>query len=161
MFQIRSFERADLPALIDLTIDSFGPFYEDTFRSMVGDVIFTHQHGRWADDYRRDVPGYHDPEHGRHVRVAVDGDAIVGFVGWHIEPEKRHGEIDIVAVARGHRRSGIGRTICEFAIAELKDAGAEVIAIGTGGDEFHAPARALYEALGFTSIPVAVYFKAV
>ncbi|MFJ8933404.1 GNAT family N-acetyltransferase [Streptomyces sp. NPDC102364] len=37
--------------------------------------------------------------------------------------------------------------------------GAEIVEIGTGGDPFHAPARALYEQLGCTQSPVAVYFR--
>jgi hypothetical protein len=39
--------------------------------------------------------------------------------------------------------------------------GVEVVQIGTGGDPFHAPARALYERLGFTQVPVAVYLRAI
>lgn len=35
------------------------------------------------------------------------------------------------------------------------------MSIGTGGDAFHAPARALYEALGFTPFPLVSYTKAV
>ncbi|QEU90176.1 hypothetical protein [Streptomyces kanamyceticus] len=37
--------------------------------------------------------------------------------------------------------------------------GAEVVEIDTGGDRFHAPARALYEALGCTPLPRTVYFR--
>ena len=32
-------------------------------------------------------------------------------------------------------------------------------AVGTGGDAFHTPARALYSSLGCTELPVAVFFK--
>ena len=31
--------------------------------------------------------------------------------------------------------------------------------LGTGGDEFHAPARAFYDSLGMTPLPVVVYYK--
>jgi hypothetical protein len=31
-----------------------------------------------------------------------------------------------------------------------------VVEVGTGGDDFHAPARALYESLRFHLVPVAV-----
>jgi hypothetical protein len=37
--------------------------------------------------------------------------------------------------------------------------GAEVVEIGTGGDPIHAPARALYERLGCTPLPVTVYYR--
>jgi hypothetical protein len=36
-----------------------------------------------------------------------------------------------------------------------------MVTIGTGGDDFHAPARALYESLGFTAFPNIIYTKAV
>ena len=37
----------------------------------------------------------------------------------------------------------------------------EVVAIGTGGDWFQAPARALLESLGFTPFPGVVHVKAI
>jgi len=41
----------------------------------------------------------------------------------------------------------------------MKFDGVEVVGIGTGDDAFHAAARALYEDLGFTKIPIAGYLK--
>jgi hypothetical protein len=38
--------------------------------------------------------------------------------------------------------------------------GEVVVSIGTGGDDFHAPARALYESLGFTPFPTVNYTRA-
>lgn len=35
-----------------------------------------------------------------------------------------------------------------------------VVHVGTGGDDFHAPARGLYEALGFSGLPVVDYTQA-
>ncbi|MCU1531783.1 MAG: hypothetical protein JWO49_1354 [Arthrobacter sp.] len=61
--------------------------------------------------------------------------------------------------SREHRRSQVGRNLCEHAMSRMKDNGAKIVEIGTGGDPFHAPARALYESLGCKQIPVAVYFK--
>ena len=66
---IRTFQPSDLPTLIDLTIEVFGPFFE-SFRSMVPPDVFAHQHGSWADDYRESVPRLHDPAANKHVAVA-------------------------------------------------------------------------------------------
>ena len=47
------------------------------------------------------------------------------------------------------------------ALANMKAGGVEVVALGTGGDPFHAAARSLYESLGFTPFPGVYYFKAI
>jgi hypothetical protein len=43
---------------------------------------------------------------------------------------------------------------------ELRRRQVTVVHIGTGGDAFHAPARRLYESLGFTGYPVVDYTRA-
>jgi hypothetical protein len=76
---IRSYVQADLDQLIELTIETFRPFFEESFRPLAGETM---------------------------------------------------------------RREG-----------------AKMVEIGTGGDPFHATARSLYESLGCTKLPVAVYFR--
>ena len=78
-----------------------------------------------------------------------------------IDAERRHGEIDPLAVREHARRSGVGRALCEHAMTAMREQGVEVVSLGTGGDWFHAPARALYESLGFHLVPVAVYLRAI
>ncbi|MEO8477308.1 MAG: GNAT family N-acetyltransferase [Actinomycetota bacterium] len=85
--------------------------------------------------------------------------SIVGYVAWNVDLERRHGEIYILAVSAEHRGRRIGTTLCELAFEDMKEPGIHVVEIGTGGDAFHAPARALYHSLGCTPFPVAVYFK--
>jgi ribosomal protein S18 acetylase RimI-like enzyme len=158
---IRPYHQRDLNALIELTIETFGPFFENHFRPLAGEAIFQHQHGRWADDYRAQVPALHDPAAGRHVAVAETSDgAVVGYVAWQADPARRHGDVVILAVAAAHRRDHIGTALCEHAFARMAEDDVEVVTIGTGGtDSFHAPARALYESLGCVPVHVAVYFK--
>jgi ribosomal protein S18 acetylase RimI-like enzyme len=156
---IRSFVPADLPRLIDLTIETFGPFYENSFRPLVGDVVFANQHGDWRGDYRTQVPELHDPAAHRYVAVAEIGAAIVGYVAWTVDPARRNASLTHLAVDADHRRRDAGRTLCEHAFAQMRALGAEMVEIGTGGDPFHAPARALYERLGCVQLPVAVYYR--
>ncbi|MEV5180483.1 GNAT family N-acetyltransferase [Streptomyces werraensis] len=159
--RIRAYTPQDLAALTDLTIETFRPFYEDSFRPLVGEAVFTNQHGDWRDDYRREVPRLHAPE--RHLYVAVaeadDGDGIAGYVAWSVDPDRRNGAVSHLAVAARHRRHQVGTALCEHAFAHMRSLGAEVVEIGTGGDPFHAPARALYERLGCTPLPTAVYYR--
>jgi ribosomal protein S18 acetylase RimI-like enzyme len=158
---IRSFRPSDLPNLIDLTIEVFGPFYERSFRSMVPADVYMHHHGSWVDDYRTSVPQLHDPSAGRVVAIAPgDRDEILGFVGWEIEAEIRHGTIAMVAVRESARGAGLGRALCEHAVAAMHREGVAFLSVGTGGDWFHAPARALYESLGFHAVPVVYYLRA-
>jgi ribosomal protein S18 acetylase RimI-like enzyme len=158
---IRSYHPRDLTALTEITIATFGPFYENHFRPQVGEVIFHHQHGRWADDYRAQVPALHDPAAGKHVAVAETRDGtIAGYVAWRVDPARRHGEVGLLAVAAAHRRDHIGTALCEHAFDDMNRRNVEVVTIGTGGtDSFHAPARALYESMGCVPVHVAVYFK--
>ncbi|WP_121718722.1 GNAT family N-acetyltransferase [Streptomyces sp. E2N171] len=164
--RIRAFTPRDLTALTDLTIETFRPFYEDSFRPLVGETVFANQHGDWRDDYRREVPRLHAPE--RHLYVAVaeasddnghDGDGLAGYVAWSVDPDRRNGSISHLAVSAQHRRHHVGTALCEHAFAHMRSLGAEVVEIGTGGDPFHAPARALYERLGCTALPTAVYYQ--
>ncbi len=156
---IRSYVHPDLVRLTELTIETFRPFYEDSFRPLVGETIFTNQHGNWRDDYRKQVAELHDPAQHRWVAVAEVRGAVAGYVAWSIDPAGRNGSIVILAVAADHRRGSVGTALCEHAFGAMREHGAEVVEIGTGGDDFHAPARALYESLGCIQLPVAVYYR--
>ncbi|MGC4897137.1 GNAT family N-acetyltransferase [Micromonospora sp. DT31] len=149
-----------MESLLELTIATFGPFYEDSFRSIVGDAILANQHGTWREDYREMWVALHDPQNNKHVVVAEDGDTLLGFAAWRLNPEKRSGEIDIIAVAADQRRHRVGATLCTHAFEAMKHAGAEVVSIGTGGDRFHDSARALYDSLGMTAMPLVHYYMA-
>lgn len=156
---IRSYVDTDPAPLVDLTIDTFGPFYEESFRPLVGELIFTRQHGDWRGDYRRQVPELHDPAQHKYVAVAEQNGVPTGYVAWHLDPTRRQATIELLAVAREHRRSNIATALCDHAFTAMRAEGAEYVEIGTGGDPFHAPARAFYESLGCVQLPVAVYFR--
>lgn len=156
---IRAFAPHDLAPLTDLTIETFGPFYENVFRPLVGETVFANQHGDWRQDYRKQLARLHAPERHSYVAVAEADDAIAGYAAWSLDPARRNGSIELLAVAAGHRRHGVGTALCEHAFEQMRARGAEVVEIGTGGDPFHAPARALYERLGCTPLPVTVYYR--
>ncbi|MFD4999992.1 GNAT family N-acetyltransferase [Streptomyces buecherae] len=156
---VRAFNQNDLAALTALTIETFRPFYEETFRPLMGEVVFAVEYGDWREDYRKQVAELHDPDRHAHVAVAeVDG-SLAGYVAWNVDPARRKAVVTILAVAASHRRRRVGTTLCEHAFARMRALGAEAVEIGTGGDPFHAPARALYEELGCTALPVAVYYR--
>ncbi|GAA4411569.1 hypothetical protein GCM10023148_04310 [Actinokineospora soli] len=156
---IRAAAPEDLPALLDLTCRVFEPFYERSFRPVAGEAVFANRHGDWRGDYERLLANVHNPAEGRFAAVAWDDGAIAGYVGYVLQADQHHGEIEILAVPEGARRRGVGRALVDHAEAALKSAGVRVVSIGTGGDDFHAPARALYESLGFTPFPTVSYTK--
>ena len=82
------------------------------------------------------------------------------YIGWAIDADRRHGEIAVLAVREPARGQGLGRALCQHAMGDMREQDVEVVSLGTGGDWFHAPARALYTSLGFHLVPVAVYMRA-
>ena len=98
------------------------------------------------------------------VVVAEDDDELVGFVAHRVHPPSggmsSYGEVVVIGVDPGARDRGVGRALLDRALADLRDRGVPVILAETGGDEGHAPARALYESAGFTRLPVAQYWLA-
>lgn len=160
IMNLRPYRSSDLPQLLELTIAAFGPFYEDSFRSIVGDAIMANQHGNWREDYREMWQGLHDPRNNKHVVVAEHDDILLGFAAWNTSPDKRNGDIDIIAVAAEQRRHHVGTALCAYAFDAMKQAGAQVVTIGTGGDRFHDAARAFYDSLGMSAMPLVRYYKA-
>jgi ribosomal protein S18 acetylase RimI-like enzyme len=56
------------------------------------------------------------------------------------------------------QRSGVGAALCRHAIEEIRASGVGLVVLGTGGDPGHAPARALYESLGFRRYRIVRYY---
>lgn len=156
--QLRTYRDDDFDRVLALTIEVFGPSKE-SFRDQLGDTVFTHQHGNWRDDYRDELAGLTAEDSDAQLVVAETRDQIVGFSAWQVTRQRRHGDIEFVAVKHDHRRQGVGRALCEYVFDAMRSDGVEVVELGTGGDTFHAPARALYERLGMNPLPVTVYFK--
>jgi len=158
---IRPATSDDLDTLVELTIETFRPFFIDRVLPLYGEELFRLHHGQWEREYQTDVPTLHDPAAGRWIAVAEVDAGIAGFVGWKIGERPNHGEISLLAVVPGERRRHLGRTLCDHAIEEMRARGVEVVGVFTGDDAFHAPARALYESLGFVKVQIAGYIKKV
>lgn len=157
--RIRDAERADVPALIDLTIEVFRPLFEQHWPAMFDPTVFAHDHGHWEADYRQEVPDLLDPLHGRFITLAEEDGDILGYAGWNVS-DGDTGRLELVAVHPAARRRGVGAAVCRAALQRMTTLGVAVVHVGTGGDAFHAPARGLYESLGFTAVPAVNYSKA-
>ena len=58
-----------------------------------------------------------------------------------------------------YQRRGISSRLTEHATEHMLRCGMDIAVVETGGDPGHAPARAAYEAAGFTLLPIARYFR--
>jgi len=150
---IRDAEPRDLPALIDLTIETFRPLLEQHWPALIDPVVFAHDHGTWEQNYRDELPALLAPERDRYVTLAEDDSEIVGLAAWNVT-EGVAGRIQLVAVRPSAVRRGIGRAVCLAALEQMRARGVTVVHVGNGGDPFHAPARALYASLGFSALPI-------
>jgi ribosomal protein S18 acetylase RimI-like enzyme len=154
---IRDCTPLDLPALTALTIETFRPLLAGSLVQLRADVT-AHDHGQWEDDYRQEVPSLLAPDEGRFITLAEEHGEPLGYVGWNITGATS-GRLEMVAVHPDARRRGVARALCLAALTRLGELGVTVVHIGTGGDEFHAPARALYESLGFIPYPTVDYAR--
>ncbi len=87
--------------------------------------------------------------------LAVEGDEALGvaLVAQHV-PESR--ELHLLAVRRDRHRQGIGRLLVEAVVADLRQAGVQLLEVHTVGpsyeDEGYARTRAFYVAVGFVPL---------
>ena len=52
---IRPLQVDDRPSAIELLVQTFGLFFNDYARPLLGEQIYLHQHGHWEQDYRDEV----------------------------------------------------------------------------------------------------------
>jgi GNAT superfamily N-acetyltransferase len=156
--EIRPYESSDLEAIVEFSLRAWEPIY-DSFRRVLGDPIFFRLHPDWrvvqADAVRSSCTSEE-----RDVFVAVVDRRPVGFSAVALNAfHERMGVIDIIAVDPDHQRRGIATRLIDRSIDHMRKSGMDIVAVGTGGDDGHAPARAAYEAYGFTALPGVRYLK--
>jgi GNAT superfamily N-acetyltransferase len=156
---IRPFRASDLDAVVELSVRAWEPVFE-SLREVLGHAIFARLHQPdWrtvqADAVRAGCTG-----EDREAFVAVADERPVGFATVALNTfHERMGVVDMVAVDPAYQRRGIARRLMERSLDHMRTEGMDIAAVGTGGDRGHAPARAVYEALGFTALPGVRYLK--
>ena len=158
-FAIRPLTEDDVPVVVALSLRAWAPVFA-SLEGELGRAVFGAIYPDWRADQAAAVAAVcRDPEN--RAWVAVDGAGPVGFaaVGFLDEGAARVGELHMIAVDPAHQRAGVGTALARHAVAHIEAQGADLAVIATGGDPGHAPARALYERLGFTPLPQVRYYR--
>ena len=156
--QLREFREEDLDAVVAFSLRAWEPIF-DSVRDVLGDEIFLRLHPDWRAGQAETVRSSCLSEE-RDVFVAVADGKPVGFAAVALNAfHERMGVIDIIGVDPDYQRRGIGSRLTEHATAHMLRCGMDIAVVETGGDLGHAPARAAYEAAGFTVLPIARYFR--
>jgi len=155
---IREFREDDLEAIVEFSLRAWQPVFASV-RSVLGDDIFFRLHPDWKANQADAVRSACTSDE-RDVFVAVASGRPVGFVAVALNAfHERMGVIDIVGVDPDYQRRGISSRLTEVAVEHMRSQGMDIAVVETGGDIGHAPARAAYEAAGFTLLPIARYFR--
>jgi len=159
MTTIRPYRPSDRDAALGLCIAACTPIH-DGFRAALGEAIFALQYPDWQGGYARMFDALAEDDGGTEAYVAEADGVIAGFIFAVLDAEHKTGEIGLNAVSPAQQRRGIGRVMYDFALARLKERGAGIAYVGTGGDAAHEPARRAYEALRFDRvIPAGHYYR--
>ncbi|HEX6762417.1 MAG TPA: GNAT family N-acetyltransferase [Gaiellaceae bacterium] len=108
-------------------------FHPSRFTDEVYDVV----RGAWP--YRADLDC---------VAVAPDGSVAAYALAW-LDDANGVGELEPVGTHPDHRRRGLGRAVCLFALQRLREEGATTALVACRGDRPDPVACRLYESIGF------------
>jgi GNAT superfamily N-acetyltransferase len=156
---IRPLEKSDLDAIVEFSLRAWEPVF-DSLSEVLGDPIFARLHRPdWRTVQAEAVrAGCTNAEHD--VFVAVSDGRPVGFATVELNAfHEGMGVVDMIAVDPEYQRRGIATQLMDRAADHMREQGMDIAAVGTGGDPGHAPARAMYEASGYTPLPVVRYLK--
>lgn len=156
---IRRLVDTDIETVVALSLLAWAPVFA-SFEVELGPEIYRLLYPNWRSAQASAVQAAcRAPEND--VWVAVIDARPVGFVavGYVDEGGARAGEIDMIAVDPGYQGEGVGTSLVDRAVTEIKSRGVDLAVIATGGDPGHAPARALYEKLGFDALHQVRYYR--
>lgn len=157
--RVRPFEERDLDVVVEFSLRVWEPVFE-SLRQILGDPIFARLHQPDWQTVQADAVRSSCTSEERDVFVAVVDELPVGFAAVALDAfHEGLGVVDIIAVDPAYQRRGIATMLMNHAAGHMRERGMDIAAVETGGDPGHAPARAMYEASGYTALPVVRYLK--
>ena len=156
---IRRLVEADVETVVAFSLASWAPVFA-SLEAELGSEVYGVMFSDWRSAQARAVEAAcRAPEND--VWVALVEDRPVGFVAvcFIDEGATRAGEIYMVAVDPAHQGAGVGASLVQHAVDEIKAQGVDLAVIATGGDPGHAPSRALYDKLDFQPLHQVRYYR--
>ncbi|WP_019607879.1 GNAT family N-acetyltransferase [Nocardiopsis sp. CNS-639] len=155
--EIRLFRESDREAVIALALRAWEPVHA-SLRRVLGEEVYPALVPDWRRSQYDEVAGSVDAGDQR-VWVAEADGAVAGFATARMLPDDDMGEIHLLAVDPDHQGRGVGAALTGAATDWIREQGAAVAMVETGGDDGHAPARATYQRAGYTALPIVRYFR--
>ena len=157
--EMRPYEAADYERVLEICLAAFEPIHQG-FEAALGQRIFDLQYDDWKERYAATIRTIAQDDEKIKVYVAAIEGNVAGFIFLLVDAKRQTGEIGLNAVDPPLQGLGIGKAMYEFALAKLKEHGALIACVGTGGDDAHERARRAYAAVGFDrGIPGVYLFK--
>ena len=154
---VRGFVLNDLEVIVAMSLRAWAPVFA-SLQDAMGSRLFERLRGDWRQGQAADVRRVVNDEAVSVSVAEVDGQ-IAGFIAATVHADSGIGEIVMVAVDPQHQGAGIGSMLTKVATRWLRERGASVAVVETGGDPGHLPARRTYEAAGFRPLRITRYFK--
>ena len=141
----------------DIAVAAWQRVY-DAWLDLLGQSLWAQNCAGWEPDKRSQVEAHIRDHEGLAIVTELEG-SVVGFLTFHPHTDKNMGEIGNNAVDPDYQGRGIGTLQCKRALEIFRERGMTAAKVGTGLDEGHAPARAMYEKAGFDrSTPHVTYY---
>ena len=157
--EMRPYEAADYERVLEICLAAFEPIHQG-FEAALGQRIFDLQYDDWKERYAATIRTIAPDDEKIKVYVAAIEGNVAGFIFLLVDAKRQTGEIGLNAIDPPLQGLGIGKAMYEFALAKLKEHGALIACVGTGGDDAHERARRAYAAVGFDrGIPGVYLFK--
>ena len=156
---VREYRSADLESVLDIAVAAWKPIYVSRRRAL-GSELFELFHSDWQSAKKRAVREACDGVDSAMVCVAETPGRVVGFASCYARATRRTGVIGNNAVHPDFQGRGIATSMYEYVFERLRQLGMRCIAVETGGDDSHAPARRAYAKAGFeASVPSVRYYR--
>ncbi len=155
-YVLRDFAPSDLEQIIELSLRAWAPVFA-SFREVLGNSVYFRVYPAWEDSQAEDVRRVCTSSDFQ-ILVAAD-EEVLGFAAFQIDLSTATGLIEMIAVDPNVQRQGAGAALLAGAANQMRKSGCSLVHLMTGGDEGHAPARRLYERIGFTPLPLVHYYQ--